>query len=122
LACFLARAYSMEYLKNRAGGVYVNALRIALVGSFLLLVSCGPAPEGNSSDGKRWFGMQHCDGCHGEGGQGGKAPKIQQLGLSYRELLNKVRKPESAIMPSYPMERLSDQDVADIFSYLQEEK
>ena len=112
----------MEYMKNRVRGVWVNSLRIVCVGSFLFFSSCSPAPEGNSSDGKRWFGMEHCEGCHGERGQGGKAPKIRQIGLSYRELLSKVRKSESAIMPSYPKERLPDQNVADIFSYLQEDK
>ncbi len=57
----------------------------------LFLISCGSSPEGNYSDGKRWFSMQHCAGCHGEGGSGGRAPKIQQTELSYRELLSKVR-------------------------------
>lgn len=99
-----------------------KGLRYFLVGSCLLLVSCNSAPEGNSSNGERWFGMQHCDGCHGEGGLGGKAPKIQETELSYREVLAKVRKSKSAIMPSYSAERLSDQNVADIFSYLQKRK
>ena len=86
------------------------------------LASCSSAPEGSSSEGKRWYGLQRCDGCHGVNGSGGKAPNIRQSGLSYREVLSKVRNSKSASMPSYSAEQLSDQKVADIFSYLQDEK
>ncbi len=89
---------------------------------FLFLISCDSSPVGNDSDGERWFAMQHCDGCHGEGGSGGKAPRIQQTEFSYRALLGKVRKPKSAIMPSFSKELLPDQNVADIFSYLKKVK
>ncbi len=106
-------------MKNSSKESLAKGLGYLLVGSCLLLVSCSSVPEGNSSNGERWFGMQHCDGCHGDGGLGGKAPKIQKTELSYHEVLRKVRKPKSAIMPSYSAERLSDQSVADIFSYLQ---
>ena len=109
-------------MSSSVGESLAEGLLVFLMGSCLFLFSCTAAPEGNSSDGKRWFAMQHCDSCHGEDGQGGKAPRIQQTELSYRELLSKVRKPKSAIMPSFPAERLSDKEVADIFSYLQEEK
>ncbi len=109
-------------MKNRVFGVSVTGVLAALMGGCFFLVSCSTPPSGDSSNGKRWFSMQHCDGCHGEGGVGGDAPQIGQVTMSYRELLSKVRNSKSAIMPSYSKERLSDQDVADIFSYLQEEK
>jgi mono/diheme cytochrome c family protein len=109
-------------MNNSAGDSLAESLLVFLTGSCLLLFSCTAPPEGNSSDGQRWFTMQHCDSCHGKGGLGGKAPRIQKTELSYRELLSKVRKPKSAIMPSFPAERLSDKDVADIFSYLQGER
>jgi len=96
--------------------------QVAVMVLFLSLTSCGSSPEGNYSDGKRWFSMQHCASCHGEDGSGGKAPKVKQTALSYRELLSKVRKSKSAIMPSFSKKQLPDQYVADIFSYLQEEK
>lgn len=107
-------------MTNSVGEALAKGLLLFLAWGCLFLVSCTASPEGNSSDGKRWFGMQHCDGCHGKDGIGGQAPRIQKTGLSYRELLAKVRKPKSVIMPSYPADRLSDKEVADIFSYLQE--
>lgn len=82
-----------------------------------------PSPDGKLWDGERWFGMQHCDGCHGKDGLGGeRAPEIPHLEMSYQELLSKIRKSKSLIMPSYPNRYLSDQEVADICSYLQNEK
>lgn len=101
-------------------------LRFGVVAVFLsgglFFTSCTTPPEGNSLEGKRWFGLQRCDGCHGPDGSGGKAPDIRQQDFDYRSLLSKVRNPKSAIMPSYSPEQLSDQKVADIFSYLQEKK
>ena len=96
--------------------------QITIMVFVLSLISCGSTPEGNYSDGERWFSMQHCAGCHGEDGSGGKAPKVKQTELSYRDFLSKVRNSKSAIMPSYLKKQLPDQNVADIFAYLQEEK
>ncbi len=109
-------------MNNSVGEFWTGVGLLFLMGSCLFFFSCTASPEGNSSDGKRWYAMQHCDSCHGKGGLGGKAPRILKTELSYRDLLNKVRKPKSAIMPSFPTERLSDKEVADIFSYLQEER
>jgi mono/diheme cytochrome c family protein len=109
-------------VNNSVGESLTEGVLVFLMGSCLFLLSCTAPPEGNSSDGKRWFAMQHCDSCHGKDGLGGKAPRIRKTELSYRELLSKVRKPKSATMPSFPTERLSDKEVADIFSYLQEGK
>lgn len=97
--------------------------QITIMVLVLSLSSCGSTPEGNSSDGKTWFSMQHCTGCHGDDGSGDKAaPKVKPTELSYRAVLSKVRKSKSASMPSFSKEQLPDQKVADIFSYLQEEK
>jgi len=106
-------------MKNSIGEGLTKGVLLLLAGNCLLLVSCSTPPEGDSSDGKRWFAMQHCNGCHGERGSGGKAPQIQETDLTYRKLLSKVRKSKSAIMPSYSAEQLSDKNVADIFSYIQ---
>lgn len=88
--------------------------------SFLVLTSaCTPIPEGNPENGERWFRMNRCNGCHGEKGIGGKGPQIAGLQLSYRRFINKVRKPNSAIMPTFPKEQLSNNDAADIYLWLQ---
>ena len=109
-------------MNNSVGESWAGVGLVLLMGSCLFFFSCTAPPEGSSSDGERWYAMQHCDSCHGKGGLGGEAPRIRKTQLSYRELLTKVRKAKSAIMPSFPMERLSDKEVADIFAYLQEER
>lgn len=97
-------------------------LLILVIGCCAVMISCSSPPPGNPADGGRWFGLHHCDGCHGKDGTGGGAPEIRGIGLSYRELLNKVRTPKSTIMPAYPADRLSDQQVADILAYLNAKK
>lgn len=118
---FLSRLHG-GIMKNMVRKVLVKSVPTFLLGSCVFLVACSAPPDGDSSNGKRWFAMHHCDGCHGEGGLGGKAPRLRQVKLSYHELLSKVRQSKSAIMPSYSRERLPEQNVADILAYLQEEK
>lgn len=80
-------------------------------------------PQGNPENGERWFRMNRCNGCHGEKGIGGKGigkkgPVIAGLDLSYRQFIHKLRHPDSAIMPVFKPERVSDSDAADIFLWL----
>lgn len=109
-------------MKRSMGGVVPGVLLVFVAGFCLFVLSCTAPPEGNGSDGARWFSMQHCDGCHGSNGVGGGAPEIRGLGLSYGELRAKVRKSGSAIMPSYSAEQLSDKEIADILAFLEEGK
>lgn len=98
-----------------------NTLVLIAVTSLLpyLVSACTPMPEGNPQNGERWFRMNRCNGCHGEKGTGGKGPVIAGLRLSYGKFLNKLRKPDSAIMPTFDANLLSDKDAADIYVWLQ---
>jgi mono/diheme cytochrome c family protein len=84
-----------------------------------LLPACTETPKGKAADGKRWYGLHRCSGCHGEGGRGGKGPVLAGTDLSFRRFLGKLRAPNSAIMPAYAAEQLPDQDAADIYLFLQ---
>ena len=95
---------------------------LLFAGSCLSILSCSALPEGDGADGARWYAMQHCNGCHGRDGTGGRAPALRGVGLSYGTLRAKVRNSGSVIMPSYSRERLSDEELADIFAYLNEGK
>jgi mono/diheme cytochrome c family protein len=92
------------------------AAAILFIGS-----ACTSVPEGNPDNGERWYRMNRCNGCHGEKGKGGKAPGIAGLSLSYRQFIRKFRKPDSAIMPAFSANLLSDADVADIYLWLQDQ-
>ncbi len=94
---------------------------ICLPAVLLLLLStgCTSMPEGDPENGERWFRMNRCNGCHGEKGTGGKGPVIAGLKLSYRQFIRKVRAPDSAIMPAFEADRLSDKDAVEIYLWLQ---
>ncbi len=92
------------------------------LGSCFIFNVCNAQPSGNSEDGKRWFGLHRCDACHGQNGSGGKAPDIRKKELKFGRLLGKIRKSKSTIMPSYSDTQISDQNVADIYAYLQTEE
>lgn len=97
-----------------------NAFMPVVAGVLLvLLTSCTSTPEGNPDDGKRWFSLYRCIGCHGEQGKGGKAPTLAGLNLSYSRFIHKLRNPNSAVMPTFEEDRLSDSDAADIYLWLQ---
>lgn len=99
-----------------------RSLLLLAASALLFLAACKTMPQGNVEDGIRWFKLNRCIGCHGEGGTGGKAPPIASTSLSFRKFLSKLRAPHSSVMPTFQEERLSDQDAADIYSWLQEQK
>jgi len=78
------------------------------------------APAGNAENGKRLFTKDGCYECHGREGQGSNmaGPRIAPDPISFDSLLRYVRKPTGE-MPPYTSKVVSDQELADIYSYLQ---
>jgi mono/diheme cytochrome c family protein len=83
----------------------------------LVLNACS-APEGNMENGKRWYLMHNCQACHGRQGDDGKGPVIYPLAMGFRHFKSIVRNANSPIMPKFPEEKISNQDVADIYTWL----
>lgn len=83
-----------------------------------LFVTACSTPMGNPEDGKRWYLMHNCFACHGPNGNDGKAPAVSDLTMSYWRFERKIRDAGSPIMPKYPEEKISAQDVADIYAFL----
>lgn len=105
----------------------LNTLRVEVVSLFavcvflvILLAACG-APDGNVENGRRWFTMHNCYGCHGKNATGGfgLAPKIAALERNFGSFERFLRSPDSTSMPSFPEEKISKQDAADIYAWLQ---
>jgi mono/diheme cytochrome c family protein len=87
--------------------------------AMLIIISACTSPEGNVADGKRWYTMHTCYACHGKDGKGRRGgPHIAGLDMSYRAFLDRLRNPQTAIMPAYSAEKINDQDAADILAYL----
>jgi mono/diheme cytochrome c family protein len=96
----------------------VPLLFMAISAMLFIAQACTSMPKGNPDDGERWYRMNRCNGCHGEQGVGGKGPVIAGLDLSYRQFKRKLRKPDSAVMPTFAATALSDKDAADIYLWL----
>ena len=79
------------------------------------------APAGNADAGKKVFTKDGCYECHGREGQGaaqGAGPRIGPLQLSFDAFTKYVHQP-SGQMPPYTSKVISDQELADIYAYLQ---
>ncbi len=108
--------------------VAVAALAIALFFAFTLVRVAGagqeskPAdsPAGNAENGKRIFNKIGCYECHGREGQGSTmtGPRIAPDPVPFDVLARYVRKPTGE-MPPYTAKVVSDQELADIYAFLQ---
>jgi mono/diheme cytochrome c family protein len=80
------------------------------------------APRGDAAKGKSLWLADGCSYCHGTVGQGGGGRaaglRIAQQPIPFAAFRNQLRRPADE-MPPYVEAVLSDQDVADIFAYIQ---
>ena len=78
------------------------------------------APSGNAENGRKLFNKIGCYQCHGREGQGSSmsGPRIAPNPVPLDFLLRYVRKPTGE-MPPYTAKVVSDQELTDIYSYLQ---
>jgi ubiquinol-cytochrome c reductase cytochrome c subunit len=102
-----------------------SSLRAKLAGIAVAALVATPAfaaanaPMGNAAHGKELFGRVGCYECHGYEGQGGVGPRIAApVPLTWPALSAFVRTTNTD-MPPFTRKVLADQDLADIFAYLQ---
>jgi mono/diheme cytochrome c family protein len=103
-----------------------------LVRTILFAAVCGSAvvvaaqaqeaPRGDAANGKRLYLANNCYTCHGRVGQGGAyngpAPALAKTAMPYEGLVGQTRNPSND-MPGYSAQVLPDQELADIYAYLQ---
>ena len=97
---------------------------VALVACMLAGLASAPAladgPRGDAARGQGLFMKNMCYTCHGSAGQGGdrgSGPRIAPNPFPWEAFTTAVRRPRDS-MPRYPVEFVSDQDLADIHAYL----
>jgi len=74
---------------------------------------------GNAYNGKRLFVRNGCYQCHGYVGQGGAAgARLAQTKLPLAGFTAFVRNPPPSGMPPYRAKVMSDQELADVWSYI----
>jgi len=84
-------------------------------------VAFAPAAPGNADRGKTLFMSDGCYECHGRVGQGAaqtQAPRIGPAPIPVAAFAAYIRHPTNN-MPPYSAKVVPDQDVADIYAYLQ---
>lgn len=87
----------------------------------LALAACGgsstdTAPSGDAAAGQQTYASLPCIGCHGENAEGSMGPMLAGFS-SWEKFKTIVRGGEDA-MPKFGTEKVSDQQLADIFAWL----
>jgi len=97
------------------------------VGAVLMLGALLPAraqdaPHGDAGNGKKVYLADGCFMCHGRVGQGGAyngpAPVLAKTQMPFDGFKNQLRNP-SDDMPAYSEAVMSDQQIADIYAFVQ---
>ena len=79
----------------------------------------GAAPSGNAANGRKIFVSDGCYQCHGREAQGGAAgPRLGPRPVPFVGFSLYVRQP-SGQMPPFTPKVVSDQELADIYAFLQ---
>jgi mono/diheme cytochrome c family protein len=91
------------------------ALLLLLAGTVL-----AQTKPGDPANGKRLFIRNGCYQCHGTVGQGGLAgPRLAQTKLTRDGFTSYVRNPRPSNMPPYRSKVMSDQELTDVYAYVQ---
>ena len=75
--------------------------------------------EPSAVRGAELFFANGCNACHGDKGEGGIGPTIASTGFTLEQVIGQYRDPRGEMMPTFPEDRVSDAQVADIYAWLQ---
>jgi mono/diheme cytochrome c family protein len=89
----------------------------------LLILGCAAATAqtkpGKAENGKRLYLKNGCYQCHGQSGQGGLAgARLAQTKLAQAAFIAYVRNPAPGGMPPYRTQVMTDQELADVWTYI----
>jgi len=92
------------------------------IGSVTPALAQDQAPAGDATAGKRLYLSTGCFYCHGSAGQGGaynrEAPILAKTAMPFVGFKFQLRSP-GGDMPAYVESVMSDQQIADIYAFLQ---
>jgi mono/diheme cytochrome c family protein len=92
------------------------------VGAFSVPALAQDAPQGDAANGKRAYLAVGCMYCHGRAGQGGgmnyPIPPLAKTALPFEGFKGVVRQ-SARDMPAYTDKVLTDQEIVDIYAFLQ---
>lgn len=98
------------------------AVAMVLAGAISSMAKAQDAPPGDAAEGKRLYLAVGCFLCHGRAGQGGAlngpAPILARTAMPFDGFRGQLRQPSNE-MPAYADMVMSDQQIADIFAFVQ---
>src|SRR4029453_19072317 len=93
---------------------------VILILPLITTLTLAQTKPGDTAKGKSVFMQNGCYQCHGTVGQGGLAgPGLAQTRLTIEGFPAYGRNPNPGNMPPYRARVMSDQELADVFSYLE---
>ena len=98
----------------------LSALGVSVPGSAAAPPAAPLAQDGDPARGRELYVRIGCYQCHGFDGQGAQAtgPRLAPNPIAFNRFIGIVYDPLD-LMPRYPPEHVSEQDVRDIYAYLQ---
>src|SRR5262245_23731145 len=75
------------------------------------------ANAGNADNGKTLYRTKGCAQCHNPQAQGGEAPRLAPISMTFQAFSAYIRRPKGA-MPPYLPKVLSDSEAADVYAFL----
>jgi mono/diheme cytochrome c family protein len=103
--------------------LFVATLAVAAGFSTAMLAqqTAGPAAElkGDAARGKDYFVKYTCYGCHGFSAQNGPGRnRLNPMNFTVAGFIGAVRAPGNTQMPTYSAKVISDQQLADVWTYV----
>jgi len=92
-------------------------MRFLIIAAFASVL-LAQTPTGNAPNGKKIFESYGCYQCHGYEGQGGAGARLAPRPIAFAQFSKYVRQPTDQ-MPPYTKKVVSDQELADIYAFLQ---
>lgn len=106
-------------MKKHSFAVPVFAILAGLSGALMAQQPDSAALKGDAAKGKQYFLDYTCYACHGFSAQNGPGRnRLNPMKMTTAGFIGLVRKPTINQMPSYSAKVISDQKLADIWSYL----
>jgi mono/diheme cytochrome c family protein len=101
----------------------ISALAVAALSASTFVVALAQdVPSGDANNGRRIYLTVGCFTCHGRSGQGGAftgpAPILARTALPFDAFKALVRAPSNN-MPAFSDAVLSDNDIADVYAFLE---
>ena len=102
----------------RSTAILFTALALASLGMAQTAQTKSPAPAGDAAKGKKLFEADGCYQCHDHDAKGGAGARLAPNPVAFAVFSRYVRKPAGE-MPPYTAKVVSDQELADIYAFLQ---